>query len=357
MFKCSRRLTALLMCVCLALTACNVATDNPTPLSSTEDQLEDQYQPTADTVVMYVGDEPVYYNEFTYYFSSQVETYTATAEAQESGFDPNLPLNEQYYPDSETTMEEIFWDIVSTDLQRFYAMCLEARANGFEMGDMERESIDAYFENLDAYTEQEGITDEQAFLYRYGVNMTREQMRDSLERQLTGLAYEEYVRGITDYSDAELETYYQEHKEEVQVADCNTVSVRFISFSNQQMARDVLDKFESGDRSEDSFIELVQLYATDEQDIENGGLYADLAPSTYDISQFDEGESWAFDSERKPGDYNIIPYDGGYDLAYFVKMGDPMWKNWSRYSLQNEVLQDIINRYPITYPSLTEAED
>ncbi|MDR1158407.1 MAG: peptidyl-prolyl cis-trans isomerase [Oscillospiraceae bacterium] len=342
------RLIALCACFYLALTACDNPPE-PSPSSTPEPEI------TKDSVAFYVGEEPIYYAEFNFHVVSGINTYYNSEEGQASGFDPNLPLAEQFYQDSELTMEEMFTENTIKDLQSIVAMYLESKVNGYAIDEQETESINAYFESLNVYIEQEGITEEKAYEDKYGVAMSHEEVYAILERSLTGKSYESYIRENMTATDQELEAFYEEHKNEVILPDCHEVSLRLINFTNKQIALDVLEKFENGDKSEESFIDLVGQYSTDEGDIEYGGLYTNLSPQNYSAASFDEVESWVFDNVRVPGDYSVLDTKNGYELVYFVAKGDPLWKSWSRYAKENLDIQSIIDKYPISYPEGQES--
>jgi hypothetical protein len=333
--------------MCLALAACGGSSE-PSPSGAPGPEVTPAV--TKDSVAFYVGEEPVYYAEFNFHVVTEISAYYSSEEGQASGFDPNLPLAEQFYDDSEITMEEIFTENTTNDLRNIVAMYLEAKANGYEIDTSGQESIDSFFESLNAYTEQEGVTEEEAYANKYGVEMSHEEVYAILERSVTGKAYESLLREDMVFSDRELEAFYEEHKQEVLLPDCHEVSLRLINFANRQMALDVQEKFESGDKSEESFIELVEQYSTDEDDIAYGGLFTNLSPQNYSVEAFDEVESWVFDEARKPGDYSVLDTQNGYELVYFVAKGEPLWKTWSRYAKENMDIQSIIDKYPISYP-------
>lgn len=352
-----KKFRLLLLCafLCLAVTACNSSSaENATNDSSPTDGLAEanpsaNTDPDLDTVALYIGEEPVNYDEFNFHVVTQINTYAASEEGQESGFDPTKSLTEQYY-DSETTMEQKFADDTTKALQDTISMYLEATANGYEMGDWEKENIDSFFDNLNNYIEEEGITEQEAFLNKYGVEMSHDQVTAILERNLIGKAYETHLREQMNFTDEELETFYEEHKKEIVLPECNVVTLRIIHLATEQMALDVLEKFENGDKSEQSFIELVKLYSTDQQEIENEGLYTDMSPQNSSVATFDEVESWVFDSAREAGNYSMLSFGTGYGVVYFVEKGDPLWLMWSRFAKENYDIQAIIDQYPVTYP-------
>ncbi|MDR1136389.1 MAG: hypothetical protein LBL49_09495 [Clostridiales Family XIII bacterium] len=337
-----------MICLCLIISGCGAPSSQNA--SGSNGGRTAQNADFEDAVAFYVGGEPVYNSEFNFHVVSAVNSYYESEEGQASGFDPGIPLSEQVYPDSEYTLEDMFRQSVTDDMHYIISMYNEAQADGYEMGDWEKECIKDFFESLDAYAEQEGLTEEEVFISKYGIPMSREGVNKILERGFIGEAYEKYLIDNTKYEDEELEAFYEEHKREVIMADCNTATLRFIYFADRGLAQDVMEKFESGDRSEASFIELVNQYSTDEVDIAAGGLFADLSPENTSVALFDDVESWVFDGARQPGDYSILDVGDGYELAYFVAQGTPLWKKWSRSAKSEEDIQNILAKYPLTYP-------
>ena len=353
----------ILLCACLLLAACDKnnntqqETADPTdsgsnttaPITVTEDPDGNQI-PIQDAVAFYVGEEPVYNYEFNFHVVSEVNAFAASEEGIEAGFDPNLPLSEQYYPGYEETMEELFKEKVIADLQSSVAFYLESKANGYIPGEQEIADIESFISSVLAYAASEGWTEEEFYLYSYGVEMTREQLHSLLERNIIGTAYKNQVLDGLEFEENVIEEFYEKNKMSAGVPEVNVVALRVLNFANKQMGLDVLEKFEQGDRSEESFTELVKTYTMYDEDIETGGLYPDVGPVNQRIEYFDQVEQWTFDSERKHGDYKFFETEADYRLVFFVDVGEPLWRLWSIYMLQNEALRNIVNQYPVSYP-------
>lgn len=131
-------------------------------------------------------------------------------------------------------------------------------------------------------------------------------------------------------SDTDTGTYYvallTEGKHQV-----NTVAVRHILFmttdqstgealSDEEIAaakknaEDALKSWQDGDKTEDSFAAIANDLSEDTGSNTNGGLYDSVLPGQM-VTEFD---SWCFDSDRKPGDTEIVETDYGYHVMYFV---------------------------------------
>jgi len=350
----NRRLYALFACLCL-LTACSgpaepsfsTPTGTPWWISPTPDP--NAPQSDDDSIAFYVGDEPVYFSEFGFHFTTAVNNYYGGGADAGSGFDPSLPLSEQNYPGTDMSWEEMFTYSVKDDLHRAIAMYSESKAEGYVMGQWERENIDSFFAALDEYLLEQGITMDMLFLQQYGMAMSRERVREIQTRYFTAIGFETQKREGMTFTDAELEAFYEERKEEAaDMPDCTAVTLRYINIRNKQTALDVLEKFEAGDRTEESFDELAELYTEDEQFSEFGSLSSDVMPQTSE-DNYSDVEIWLFDSVRQPGDYTHLEIEGGHILIYFVSKGDPLWKLWSRSGKLEGYTMSILEKYPLVY--------
>lgn len=121
------------------------------------------------------------------------------------------------------------------------------------------------------------------------------------------------------------------------IQDRNTVNVRHILIAPEtdsnteaknatdkqwaaayKKATKILDEFNAGDKTEDSFAKLAKDNSTDTGSKDNGGLYEDVVPGQM-VNSF---STWCFDSSRKAGDTDIVKSDYGYHIMYFVGKGD-----------------------------------
>lgn len=105
----------------------------------------------------------------------------------------------------------------------------------------------------------------------------------------------------------------------------------------KRIAEEYLAKFNEGDKTEDAFAELADLYSDDTSSTiaggGEGGLIENMKPGQY-VQPF---EDWAFDPARKPGDVGIVETEYGYHVMYFVSAEDePIWKTDIRNALASE---------------------
>lgn len=100
-----------------------------------------------------------------------------------------------------------------------------------------------------------------------------------------------------------------------------------------ETAEGILDEFNSGDRTEDSFATLATENTTDTGSASNGGLYENVIPG----QMVDAFEAWALDPQRKAGDVGMVQTQYGYHIMYFVgDTGTPIWKVNAETAIANE---------------------
>ena len=84
----------------------------------------------------------------------------------------------------------------------------------------------------------------------------------------------------------------------------------------KQKAESILELYNLGDQTEESFAELATSNTNDTGSVQTGGLYEDISPEpgVY-VESF---TNWSTDPERKAGDTGIIESTYGYHVMYYV---------------------------------------
>lgn len=122
--------------------------------------------------------------------------------------------------------------------------------------------------------------------------------------------------------------------------DIETVSVRHILFKTvdddnnplddatikekKAAAEEALEKYNSGEKTEDKFAEYASNLSEDTGSKSEGGLYDHVRPGQM-VEEFD---SWIFDKSRKAGDVDIVETTYGYHVMYFVS-NDGSYKDYA----------------------------
>ena len=121
----------------------------------------------------------------------------------------------------------------------------------------------------------------------------------------------------------------------VEAADGTKVTNEGTSYSSEvvlktyEQAKEVLDLFNNGEKTEEAFAALAEQYSADTGSVgENatnggGGLYENIEKGQM-VEPF---ENWVYDESRQPGDTGIVMTNYGYHVMYFVSRADePAWK-------------------------------
>ena len=132
----------------------------------------------------------------------------------------------------------------------------------------------------------------------------------------------------------------------------DTVSVRHILFANsdattgakltdaeiakkKSSAEEALKKWQSGEKTAESFGALATELTEDTGSASTGGLYENVRPGQM-VPEFD---AWIFDKNRKPGDTDIVETDYGYHVMYFQKNEGKYYES----AIKNTIAQEDAN--------------
>ena len=87
-------------------------------------------------------------------------------------------------------------------------------------------------------------------------------------------------------------------------------------------AEDLLNEWETGEATEESFAAMATVHSTDPGSANNGGLYTDVRPGQM-VPTFD---AWCFD-DRKPGDTGIVETSYGVHIMYYSGNSDLTYRD------------------------------
>ena len=97
-----------------------------------------------------------------------------------------------------------------------------------------------------------------------------------------------------------------------------------------ELAENTLAEWENGDKTEDSFAELANLYSEDPGSNTNGGLYEGVYVGEM-VTAFND---WCFDSSRQVGDTGLVETNYGVHVMYYSGNGEPVWKSTAKTGIQ-----------------------
>lgn len=115
----------------------------------------------------------------------------------------------------------------------------------------------------------------------------------------------------------------------------------------EEKAKEVLNEFLAGDKTEDTFASLAQEKTEDGGSQSNGGLYSGVTKGQM-VVPFEE---WCFAENRQPGDTDIVKSEYGYHVMYFSGRGENNIYSTLKSKLVTEKfdkwLDDLSDRYEI----------
>ena len=95
-------------------------------------------------------------------------------------------------------------------------------------------------------------------------------------------------------------------------------------------ADEFLKQWQDGDKTEESFIELVK-NNSDDTSAEDGGLFEDINPDSQYVPEF---LNWSISSDRQVGDCEVIETEFGYHVMYYVGESELTYRD---YMITNEM--------------------
>lgn len=221
---------------------------------------------------------------------------------------------------------EYFLDTALKALQREHVLLQAAAEAGYTLSEELQENVDAQIKSLDD-TLDTYLTNYGADMTRtsylqmiYGNSMTVSKYRTCLENNVLADAYyTEHFDELADYSDEELNAYYEENK-----VTYTNVDYYFRIFDGQPAttdedgktitptAEDTKAAMEAAKTAAEAAQKEIEADPDSMKDSEDYSLSSGI-PSEGTI-YFD----WLTDPARKSGDTTVIESDVGYSLVYFV---------------------------------------
>lgn len=144
----------------------------------------------------------------------------------------------------------------------------------------------------------------------------------------------------------------QEDDPSTEDVDESTVPTQEALDAAEAKAQEILDEYNAGDKTADSFGALAQQYSEDPGSAENGGLYEGITPSTSFLPAFID---WTFADGRQPGDTGLVENDQEGQYGWHVMYLQDHTLTW-KYTAENALKSDALNTwmeelegtYPVT---------
>ena len=325
---------------------------------------------TAGEYELTLGQLQVYYWMEFRNFMSQYGNY-----ASYFGLDVSQPLDTQMCSGLEEarTWQQFFLEGALNSWNNYRAMAAEADANGFELTEQQRATIDNAAAELEESATANGFESGIAMLHSsLGAGAELEDYVYFMELYYKANGYYAQIAQGFEPTDEQLDDYFEEHAEGYASSgitkDTKLVNVRHIlvypegadgtnlatqEFSeeawaaSEKKAQEILDQFLAGDKTEESFAALANEYSEDPGSNTNGGLYENVSEGEM-VAAFND---WCFDAARQVGDTGIVKTNYGYHVMYFSG-SQTTWQQYARndYMVENATAaaKEIAAKLPMT---------
>ena len=293
------------------------------------------------------------------YTATDLNYYYYTALDQNSyilsymGLDATQNLDAIEYADG-MSWGDYFRDVAVDALVQTVTMYNEATANGFEITEDVQQDIDDYSASVDEYCEENGVTREQFLQLYYGPGMTDDIFMEHVTMMFVASAYQEYYKENHEYTEEEMQAYYDEHKENVDLASYEVLTVNadysgidgvtegstdeeptYTEEQDQQAmdaaketANGFLDRVNAGE----SLADIAQEYGENYYSNKVGASY-----SSYLDYSFND---WVFDETRTDGEASMM-IDEAHNCWYVVVLNERYRPDYNTVDVRHILIQPL----------------
>ncbi len=374
--------TILALALCLAiLTGCGAkpAETEAEPETEAGSETEAASEPTAEDaaeeeaktpitdedwnkIVAQFGNHTLTSAEFCYfYWSSYTSFLNYHGSDAQNYLDLYTPLDQQMYS------EEITWQdyFINDALMAFKQFCVLndlAENEGFELSETAQEALKNAPEELLSTAQAMGFeTAEEYLKANYGGGATEKSYIDYAHDQFIVREYTVALQDSFDFTDEEVENYYDQHAEEyeengVTKEDVKMAQLRYLMVLPED------DSDESYEAIDNAFNEMLEDWEMWEDKSEEGFMafgekwsekgfaqdYLDaVAPGTVYFSFFDD---WVFREPRVAGDTRTWVMESGDYLFYYVGQRDEVyWRSQTKYDMCHDAFTTFLLQRMTSY--------
>lgn len=175
--------------------------------------------PSRSLTAVTIGDEDYTVAELNYFYSNTYQNFYSTYYSYiQYGmiFDPSMSIANQDYSE-EQTWREYFLEVSLDDMKQIQVLCDAAEAAGFTTLPEEYQAqYDQACASLETDWEANGYTSQKQFINMvYGKGVDYEMVKEQMYRSMIASAYAQEIFDSYEYAEADLDSYYAEHAEEL----------------------------------------------------------------------------------------------------------------------------------------------
>ena len=265
-----------------------------------------------------IGDTTYNASELSYFYKSAYNNYVTqySSYLQYMNLDTTKSLDSQDYDENGKTWADFFRETAIDNMTQITAIYNAAVADGYELTEEEKASIDKDFETL-AETAKSANLSVNAYLSQvYGKGCNEKLVRKMVEKQMLASSYAQKTNNSFTYSDSELDAYYEENKNSFD-------NFTYISYfaSGAEDTENGIDAETAMANAKELANSVVEGVVT-ESDFTKSVLAkteTEASPSTTQGSSLStDYAEWLQDASRKAGDKTVIESSNGYYAVYFI---------------------------------------
>ena len=325
----------------------------------------------ADNVVAELGDRKLTNSELQIIYWMQVDEFQQYYGS--SYFDYTKPLNEQLVSEqSGLSWQQYFIEMAINMWQRYQILSILAETGNYESINKYRDSLDEAYDDLEKMAKENDFENADAMIKKdMGAACTAEDYINYIEYRNVAMLFlsEKYIEFEPD--EKTVEKYFTENEAEfknsgitkqsgslvdvrhilVQLDDVKAEADGKVNYTDEQWvqcekkAQDLLDKWKSGEATEESFAALANANSKDGGSNANGGLYQQVQKGMM-VEAFD---AWIFDASRTNGDTGIVKTEFGYHIMYFVT-AEEKWVAAAKTAYLSDRVDEMIAEGEKNYP-------
>ncbi len=271
--------------------------------------------------------------DLDYYYHTVINQYGAYLSY--FGVDVNQDLDAQQYSEDQSWGDYFRTEAVAYLTQTATMYNAAMADENYEVSDELQQQIDAYSVSVDEYCKNNSITRDEFLQKQYGAKMTNERFMKHLTMMFVASDYNSEYKANHVYTDDEMQAYYDEHKQDIDLASYEVLTVNadytgiegktdgstdeepeYTEAQDKQAmeaamntANAFLDRINSGESLADIGEEYGANYYSNKVDVS----YSSFTDYAYN--------EWVFNEIRTPGDASVVE-DTAKNCWYVVVLND-----------------------------------
>jgi len=290
------------------------------------------------------------------------------------GLNLSESLDSQYVNEGGPSYQQYFLQNALDTWHSYQALVLRAQAKGHKMSEEMRVQLEGMPASMETQAKTYGFADATDMIRTdMGPITDLDSYMAYMNVYFTAMDYFQNLYDSVIPTDAEIEAYYNAHAEELKASygvdkeSGKLVDVRHILVMPQggtkdetgktvyseeeweacrQAAQAILDEWNAGAATEDSFAALAMAKSEDPGSQSSGGLYTNV----YLGQMVPPFEEWCFDETREYGDTGLVLTDYGYHVMFYVA-GEEGWYRIAKEEAITQActqeMESAVNEYPM----------